>query len=316
MKLVRFDSLDETLRDDLQGPQWIDLTFDDADPARDKNIDRWLCEKVGLCVETIEILRSRSKRNRRVVVPEGIYLRFCYMTLSPISESADELTEVGILITPERIITARRGHVAELDELWKALNTERAPVDRAWHVLALLVLRIAARIEENLDGVAGQVDELEDRAFEDVSDLPIDDLGQIRRQLIRDRRYITMLARVVEETVADTEMRLAIKSGQELESAANELTRQARTLDFFLERTNLIQDQIESELADRMNRATYRLGVVATVFLPLGFLTGLLGINVAGVPGDHYPGAFWLVCAVLFVIALGAWFFVARMHDS
>ena len=148
MKLIRYDSLDETLRDDSEGPQWIDLTFDDADIDREKNIDRWLCEKVGLSEQTREILRGRSKRNRRIVVPEGIYLRFCYMELSPIAESADMLTQIGILVTPERIITARRGPVIELEELWKALNTEREPVDRAWHVLALLVIRIAARIEE------------------------------------------------------------------------------------------------------------------------------------------------------------------------
>jgi amino acid transporter len=42
---------------------------------------------------------------------------------------------------------------------------------------------------------------------------------------------------------------------------------------------------------------------VATVFLPLSFLTGLLGINVAGIPGDHIPLAFWLVCGTLCVIA-------------
>lgn len=316
MKLIRYDSIDETLRDDTEGPQWIDLTLDDTDIDREKNIDRWLCEEVGLSEQTRDILRGRSKRNRRIVVPEGVYLRICYMELSPIAESADALTQIGILITSERIITARRGPVIVLEELWKALNTEREPVDRAWRILALLVTRIAARIEGNLDGVAGLVDELEDHAFEDDRDMPIDELGQIRRQLIRDRRYITMLARIVEETATDTETHLAIQSGEELAFAANELTRQARTLDFFLERSNLIQDQIESELADRMNRATYRLGVVATVFLPLGFLTGLLGINVAGVPGDHYPGAFWLVCGVLFVIALGAWFFVARLHNS
>jgi zinc transporter len=49
--------------------------------------------------------------------------------------------------------------------------------------------------------------------------------------------------------------------------------------------------------------ATYRFTWVATVFLPLSFLTGLLGINAAGIPGAHDPLAFWLVCSVFCVIA-------------
>jgi zinc transporter len=47
----------------------------------------------------------------------------------------------------------------------------------------------------------------------------------------------------------------------------------------------------------------YILSVIAAVFLPLGFLTGLLGINVAGLPGAETPWAFAAVCAILAVLA-------------
>ena len=50
--------------------------------------------------------------------------------------------------------------------------------------------------------------------------------------------------------------------------------------------------------------ATYMLTIVAGIFLPLSFLTGLLGINVGGMPGMNNPEAFWAVvalCALLFV---------------
>ncbi|MFP6579754.1 MAG: CorA family divalent cation transporter, partial [Myxococcota bacterium] len=83
-----------------------------------------------------------------------------------------------------------------------------------------------------------------------------------------------------------------------------------------LERANLLQEQIQSLQNERMNRATLRLGVVATVFLPLGFITGLLGINVAGIPGNHNPEAFWQVCGLLLALALVAWGVVARIHRT
>jgi zinc transporter len=53
-----------------------------------------------------------------------------------------------------------------------------------------------------------------------------------------------------------------------------------------------------------MNTRMYVLSVVAAIFLPLGFLTGLLGINVGGIPGAEYPWAFLLF--ILFLVGIVA----------
>ena len=47
----------------------------------------------------------------------------------------------------------------------------------------------------------------------------------------------------------------------------------------------------------------YFLTLVAAVFLPLGLITGLLGINVGGMPGADSAEAFWIVTAGLVVVA-------------
>jgi len=47
------------------------------------------------------------------------------------------------------------------------------------------------------------------------------------------------------------------------------------------------------------------LSIVAAIFLPLSFLTGLMGMNVAGLPGTENPWSFWiLVLLMLLVTAL------------
>ena len=47
-----------------------------------------------------------------------------------------------------------------------------------------------------------------------------------------------------------------------------------------------------SRPSNQINQRMYVLPVVAVVFLPLGFLTGLLGVNVGGVPGAESPYGF------------------------
>jgi Mg2+ and Co2+ transporter CorA len=53
-------------------------------------------------------------------------------------------------------------------------------------------------------------------------------------------------------------------------------------------RQEIIKDEINSLANEKMNRAMYMLSIVTGIFLPLGFLTGLLGINVGGMP--RYAG--------------------------
>jgi zinc transporter len=67
-----------------------------------------------------------------------------------------------------------------------------------------------------------------------------------------------------------------------------------------------------SRMSDALNKRMYVLSLIAAIFLPLGFLTGLLGINVGGIPGADNPMAFtifvvFLIIIVLFQIVLFRW---------
>jgi Mg2+ and Co2+ transporter CorA len=63
----------------------------------------------------------------------------------------------------------------------------------------------------------------------------------------------------------------------------------------------IVQEELNSRLSEQMNRAMYTLSIVAAIFLPLGLLTGLLGINVGGIPGTESPWAFLVVTLFYFL---------------
>jgi zinc transporter len=58
-----------------------------------------------------------------------------------------------------------------------------------------------------------------------------------------------------------------------------------------------IRDQasMASTVSEQMNERMYVLSIVAAIFLPLGLFTGLMGINVGGMPGVEDGAAFWVV---------------------
>jgi len=74
------------------------------------------------------------------------------------------------------------------------------------------------------------------------------------------------------------------------------------------DRAGVLGDELSQMQQARLDRRVYGLSLVAAVFLPLGFVTGLLGINVGGMPGVESSAAFWVVAIVCGGLGVGsAW---------
>ena len=89
-----------------------------------------------------------------------------------------------------------------------------------------------------------------------------------------------------------------------LREVHNHVTRYVEDLDAIRERSQIVKDEIANMLSDRLNRNMYVLSVIAAIFLPLGFLTGLMGVNIGGMPGVDNSWAFWTFSWVLIVLVV------------
>ncbi|MEX2518895.1 MAG: CorA family divalent cation transporter, partial [Paracoccaceae bacterium] len=98
-----------------------------------------------------------------------------------------------------------------------------------------------------------------------------------------------------------------------LAETANRAIRLVETLEALRERLMVIQNHIDTRAAQRRERQGYVLSVAAAIFLPLGFLTGLFGVNVAGMPGTSSPAAFTILSLGMVLVGAGLlWFFRSR----
>jgi len=97
---------------------------------------------------------------------------------------------------------------------------------------------------------------------------------------------------------------------REIAESIARLRRYLDDIDISKESALVLQDELRARSLASNEHATYMLTVVAGIFLPLGFLTGLLGINVGGMPGMDDPAAFWIVVLICLgvLVALLAFF--------
>jgi zinc transporter len=90
------------------------------------------------------------------------------------------------------------------------------------------------------------------------------------------------------------------------------VTHLGEELDAIRDRPQIVHDQFTDQRAEAMNRNMLLLAVVTAIFLPLGLVSGLLGINVAGIPGAESSQAFLVVCALLAGLAMVQIYLVRR----
>jgi zinc transporter len=93
----------------------------------------------------------------------------------------------------------------------------------------------------------------------------------------------------------------------ELVATRDRLARLTEELHAIETRAGVTRDEIVSRRAEELNDRVYALTILAGVFLPLSVITGLLGMNVGGVPLMDSPYGFWITTislVVLLVISL------------
>ncbi|MEA3054063.1 MAG: zinc transporter [Sphingomonadales bacterium] len=124
-----------------------------------------------------------------------------------------------------------------------------------------------------------------------------------RRFVAPDRDALLTLAQLDFEWLAD-EDRLHIRE------AADRFARMAEELEAVRERAALLHEQLTDLRAEDLDQRSLLISVIAFIFLPLTFITGLLGMNVEGIPYAHTHWAFWgvVVFCVLVGAAVLAWF--------
>ena len=102
------------------------------------------------------------------------------------------------------------------------------------------------------------------------------------------REALTSLYELGAEHFSDEECDLLRETG-------NRTRRIVEELDATRDRLAALQEQIVADRTQVLGRNSYILSIVAAIFLPLGFLTGLFGVNVAGMPGTETEAAFWVL---------------------
>jgi len=241
-------------------------------------------------------LLAGETRPRVTSFESGLVVNLRGVNLNEGAEPEDMIS-IRIWLEGNRVISTRRRRLKAAVDIHDEL-LGGAQCGTPGHLVARLAHRLTTRMTPFVEELEDKVDALEDEFLTCPGDGIRARLAESRHDAVVMRRFIapqrdTLTRLAQEETpLFDRASRI------DLRETADQVTRLTEEIDAARERAMVLQDQLTDARAEEMNRNMMVLSVVAAIFLPLGFLTGLFGINVGGMPGVDDPTAFWIVVAI------------------
>lgn len=273
---------------------------------------RWIHFDLGTpgledwCFANLPPLASRTLLAQRTrpsvdVHDDGLVLTMRGVNLND-GQEVEDMVSLRLWATETLVITVRKQRIFALDDVKEQIENGDAP-DTPVRLIARITERLVDRIETLSLDLEDRAEQMEDAGYDMQTDPP-DDLWRTRQQVITVRRHIGPMADALNE-LAHIDTHLIKKPFRSrLRHTASRAKRSVDEVHEVADRLTALSDHLELQQDARLARNSYKLSVVAAIFLPLSFLTGLFGVNVAGMPGMESTNAFAILCVGMVVLGV------------
>lgn len=276
-------------------PLWLHVN------SGSERVRRWLPTDGGLTEPTAGAMLSQESRPRSFHGSKGFVAILRGVNLNPGSE-VEDMVSLHIWSDGHRLITVREEKLRTVRDVYEELVTKKEGPETVPALFIELIDHLTDRIGAIVELYDDQLDAMEERTERDDPAELRQQLGDLRQEVVGVRRFLAPQREALNRLMADPPAWLDQRMLLDLRETTDRTQRHIEEIDVARERALVLKDDVANRLSEQMNRNMYVLSIVAAIFLPLSFLTGLLGINVGGMPGVDDGGAFWLTCAILGVL--------------
>jgi zinc transporter len=261
------------------------------------NVGVWLEQSLNLSEATLETLLSNETRPRAFCEGDSLITILRGINFNPGAEPEDMIA-MQIWGDQHRVITLRRRRLQTPLDILADLRLGDGP-RTAGDLVASQIERLVSKINVAIVEMNTRIDEMEAAGDDADADEMLRDISDIRRNCLALKRFMSPQYEALVDIRRAAPPWMSESNLQDIRETIDRLRKYMEDLDVSKESAIVLQDDLDSRAANRTNKTMYMLSIVAAVFLPLSFVTGLLGINVGGMPGVNSGIAFWVTVAIL-----------------
>lgn len=274
-----------------KGTLWLHLDYTGAESRR------WLADASGIDEITQGALLAHDPRPRSVADDKQILLIVRGVNMNQGAEPED-MVSMRIFADTSRVVTLRHRRNNAAKDARKMIEAKSGP-KRVGQFLVTLVDLLLDGISLVSDDVDDVVSRLEDDVLTSDNEELRHAMAEARRRAIALRRHVAPERDVLSKLQNERLGWLTAVDRARLGEMADRMTRILEDLDSARDRAAVTQEELASRQAGQMNKRIYVLSIITSVFLPMGLITGLLGVNVGGIPLQGDPRGFAILLAVM-----------------
>ena len=211
------------------------------------------------------------------------------------------------------VVTVQSMTLPILEEISQALIAGVGPKSDA-ELLEHLLMGLTEETATVMSTLVNRLDEFEEQLESPHPPLRSPYLNDIRQQLIVARRYLRPQREIMRHLLEERPKWISKKQFIHLRAVIDSHVRLLEDVEMAYEQAGVLKDELISRAQDSMNRKIYLLTMVASVFMPLSFLTGLFGMNVGGIPGAQFGHGFLVMCIIMVVLLVVQYLFFKKRH--
>jgi magnesium transporter len=286
---------------------WLDL----HDPTA-KEIDL-LGELLKLHPLTLADISTFSERPKREHY-DGYVSLVVYGVDATAGAGEALLREVHMLISGSWVVTLHPSPFAALEELIKHLPTDfSGELAQVYRILD----GVLSTFVPVLDRVDDEIDAIEQAVIEKPREESLQKIFSLKRDLIAMRRVITPMRDFFARDADEIAHLPGMQPDDEpyFRDLYDTLVRSSDLVDSYRDLLSGATDMYLSTVANRQGEISKQLTIIATIFLPLSFLTGFFGQNFSWLTGNvlNHTWSFFVLGLGLLVASIGLlWLFFRR----
>ncbi|RJX72890.1 magnesium transporter CorA [Vibrio sinensis] len=308
---------------------WIDVDLSKPDDHH------WLTSQSDLSEDLIAFLLRENFVNHRNLHDGSVLIALKVSGEQPTINSLG-LVDLKIFIDANRIITIRYHPVMAIDKTYTYLESLKSDSTdthslvqedliqkslvqktekheaKVIDVFCHIINNLTDHIEKVTFTMSDQIAVLEDQYFDTGETFDASLLLKLRGDICKTRRILTVLKNTLFIRIEEPTLLTNGEDKTILVRASSHVKLHLDNLDDLLSRIDMLQNLDDSKLSEAMSESSFNLTIVATVFLPLTFVSGLLGMNVGGIPDTHNPWGFWGITSAMILLAISLWVYLYR----
>lgn len=275
---------------------WIHLDYSNPRSRQ------WLHSQTAMNPLAVESLLREENRPRVSSLDGGLLLSLRSINFSA-EASPEDMVALRLWTNNRAVITTRRRHILSVQHLADEIGSGSGPRTVGAFIAGLSEL-LVYHMQDTISEIEDRVDAIEEAALDSTDRELRMEVADVRRLAIALRRYLAPQREALTQLQHEKYAWIGDDDRLRLREATDHLHRYIEDLDLVRDRAAVTHEELVSRTSEQLNSRMYLLSIVAAIFLPLGFVTGLLGVNVGGIPGAANDHGFEILSLLLLIIIL------------